>query len=157
MAYVLLLEDLDSDVHDVKAALDQIGNFDLRRFDMPARAIDALSDALTSDSELPALIVVDLNLPQSSGYELLRFYHATPKLQAVPCAVWSVMNNEVDKKLTTWMGSKKMISKQSGPTTLRKSLASLLNGSAEPESPSQKSSAKSKTPASPGRRPTKRA
>jgi|SRR5215469_1784084 len=126
MAYVLLLEDLDSDAHEVESALKQIGSYELRRFTAASRAIESLSDALGSGSELPHLIVVDLNLPGSSGYELLRFYHATPKLQSIPCAVWSVMDSETDKKLTTWMGSKKLISKQSGPATLRKALTSLL-------------------------------
>lgn len=153
MAYVLLLEDLDSDANEIQAALEAIGNYDLRRFDAASRAVEVLSDALKSGSELPALIVVDLNLPQSSGYELLRFYHATPDLQEVPCAVWSVLNNEIDKKLTMWMGSKKLISKQSGPATLRKSLTSLLANNSESESASGKSSAKSKPGTNTVRRP----
>ena len=146
MPYVLLLEDIDSDAHEVQASLEQIGNYELQRFDAASRAIECLSDALQSGSELPELIVVDLNLPDSSGYELLRFYHATPELQSIPCAVWSVMDSEIDKKLTTWMGSRKLISKNSGPATLRKSLTALLKSAPESESDSAQ-----------GRRPPKRA
>src|SRR5579872_817969 len=131
MPYVLILEDTDSDVHEVHSVLKEIGHYDLQHFVAASRAIEFLSDALKAGSELPVLMVVDLNLPDSSGYELLRFYHATPQIQAIPCAVWSVMDNEIDKKLTTWMGSKKLISKKSGPATLRKSLAALLNAKAE--------------------------
>lgn len=126
MAYVLILEDLASDLHAVEAALNQIGNYELRSFSAASQAIECLSDALSENSEMPKLIVVDLNLPSSSGYELLRFYHATPKLKSIPCVVWSVMDSETDKKLTTWMGSRKLISKQSGAASLRKSLSSLL-------------------------------
>jgi|SRR3954451_934640 CheY-like chemotaxis protein len=126
MPYVLLLEDVDSDAHEVESALKQIGGYEVQRFIAASRAIETLSDALSSGSDLPDLIIVDLNLPGSSGYELLRFYHATPKLRSVPCAVWTVLSTHIDKKLTTWMGSKKFISKHSGPATLRKSLASLL-------------------------------
>ena len=156
MPYVLVLEDIDSDAHEVASALKEIGSYELQRFEAASRAIEFLSDALKDDSELPALIVVDLNLPQSSGYELLRYYHATPQMQSVPCAVWSVMDNEIDKKLTTWMGSRKLISKNSGPATLRKSLASLLQEPAAPGAGSDKSS-RSKNGSSAQRRPPKRA
>jgi len=138
MAYVLILEDLASDLHEVESALKDIGNYEVRSFRMASRAIEYLSDALSEQSELPQLIVVDLNLPASSGYELLRFYHATPKLKAIPCVVWSVMDSETDKKLTTWMGSRKLISKQSGPANLRKSLSSLLQP--QTDSPRRRSS-----------------
>lgn len=131
MAQILLLEDIDSDAQEIKSTLSQIGAYDVKRFDSPSLAIEFLSDALQSGSELPQLIIADLNLPGSSGYELLRFYHANPKLQSVPCAVWSVMDGENDKKMTTWMGARKLISKNSGPTTLRKSLASLLNADSD--------------------------
>lgn len=157
MPYVLVLEDIDSDAHEVESALKEIGDFELQRFDAASRAIEFLSDALKNASELPASMVVDLNLPQSSGYELLRFYHATPQLHSVPCAVWTVMDHEIDKKLTTWMGSRKLISKNSGPATLRKSLASLLKNSASSDSASDKSSAKSKPSSDSVRRPPKRA
>jgi len=126
MGYILILEDLDSDLHEVETVLKQIGSYEIRSFNMAPRAIECLSDALSENLELPQLIVVDLNLPASSGYELLRYYHATPKLKSIPCVVWSVMDSETDKKLTTWMGSRKLISKQTGPANLRKSLSSLL-------------------------------
>ncbi|HWY70935.1 MAG TPA: hypothetical protein VNX88_19870 [Terriglobales bacterium] len=131
MPTVLLLEDLDSDASEVESALSQIGDFEVKRFQAASQAVDYLSDVLHTNSELPALIVVDLNLSDSSGYELLRFYHATPGLAEVPLTVWSVLDGEIDKKLTTWMGSKKLISKNSGPTTLRKSLSSLLRTGSE--------------------------
>lgn len=126
MPKVLLLEDLDSDASEIESALSQIGDFQVKRFDVASRAVEYLSDVLHTNSELPALIVVDLNLSNSSGYELLRFYHATPRLAETPVTVWSVLDGETDKKLTTWMGAKKLISKNSGPVTLRKSLSSLL-------------------------------
>lgn len=145
MPYILLLEDIDSDVKEIESALGQIGAYDVKRFENASLAVEFLSDALHSDSELPRLIVVDLNLPDSSGYELLRFYHATPKIQSVPCAAWSVMDGETDKKLTTWMGAKKLISKNSGPTTLRKSLASLLKSDPGPKPKSATPSRPSKS------------
>ena len=129
MSTVLLLEDLDSDAGQMEAAVKEIGGYKLQRFRAASQAIEHLSDALGAGTELPALIVVDLNLPNSSGYELLRFYHSNTALNDVPIAVWSVLDSEADKKLTKWMGSRKLISKNSGPATLRKSLTSLLKTS----------------------------
>lgn len=126
MSKVLVLEDLDSDAHLIKSVLGKFGPYEIVLFDHAQRAIDFLSDQLRTRSELPALIVIDLNLANSSGYELLRFYHATSSLKHVPLVVWSVMDGENDKKLSEWMGAKKLVSKNSGPATLRKSLASLL-------------------------------
>lgn len=123
---ILLLEDLDSDLREFKSVLREIGEFEIKNFRDATRAIDHLTTALHSRSELPCLIIIDLNLPNSSGYEFLRFYHSNPMAHEIPLAVWSVMDGETDKKLTTWMGAKKLISKNSGPATLRKSLAALL-------------------------------
>lgn len=131
MSEVLLLEDLDSDVREVQSALEQIGNYQLKAFDMAPRAIEFLSDKLAQGAELPALIIADLNLPNSSGYELLRFYHSNTGLHSVPCVVWSVMDGDTERKLTGWMGAHTLISKNSGPKTLRKSLAAVLS----PDSP----------------------
>jgi len=121
-----MVEDLDSDVRELQAALREIGEFELRSYRAASQAIEHLSSTLKDGKEKPRLIVVDLNLPNSSGYELLRYYHSHPNCHEIPLVVWSVMDGETDQKLTTWMGAKKLISKNSGPTTLKKSLAAFL-------------------------------
>ena len=121
-----MVEDLDSDVRELQAALREIGEFELRSFRVASQAVEHLSSTLADGGEKPKLIIVDLNLPNSSGYELLRYYHSHPNCHEIPLVVWSVMDGETQQKLTTWMGAKKFISKNSGPTTLRKSLATFL-------------------------------
>ena len=126
MSQVLVLEDLDSDVRELQATLRELGDFELRTFRAASQAVEHLSSTLERNQEKPKLIVVDLNLSDSSGYELLRFYHAHQEFHDTPLVVWSVLDGETDKKLTGWMGAKKLISKNSGPTTLKKSLAAFL-------------------------------
>ena len=126
MSQILMVEDLDSDVRELQAALREIGDFELRSYRAASQAIEHLSSTLKSGGEKPKLIVVDLNLPNSSGYELLRYYHSHPNCHEIPLIIWSVMDGETQQKLTTWMGAKKFISKNSGPTTLKKSLAAFL-------------------------------
>ena len=126
MSQILMVEDLDSDVRELQAVLRELGDFDLRSYRAASQAVEHLSSTLANGGEKPKLIVVDLNLPNSSGYELLRYYHSHPDCHEIPLVVWSVMDGETQEKLTTWMGAKKFISKNSGPTTLKKSLAAFL-------------------------------
>ena len=126
MPQILMVEDLDSDVRELQATLREFGDFELRSYRAASQAVEHLSSTLQEGKEKPKLIIVDLNLPNSSGYELLRYYHSHPSCHEIPLVVWSVMDGETDQKLTTWMGAKKLISKNSGPTTLKKSLAAFL-------------------------------
>lgn len=134
MSQILMVEDLDSDVRELQAALRELGDFELRTFRAASQAVEHLSATFEGGSEKPKLIIVDLNLPNSSGYELLRYYHSHPNCHEIPLVVWSVMDGETDQKLTTWMGAKKLISKNSGPTTLKKSLAAFLTPEASRKS-----------------------
>jgi PleD family two-component response regulator len=70
MPTVLLLEDQDSDAREIESVLSQIGDFEVKRLQAASRAIEYLSDMLDTDSELPALMVVALNLPNCSGYRI---------------------------------------------------------------------------------------
>ena len=133
-AIVLQIEDREEDIQRLKSALQEIGQFDLQSFRIASLAIEHLSEKLAEGAELPVLIVVDLALPGSSGYEFLRFYHSTPALARVPVAVWSISSGEVEEKLTGWLGSRKLVSKQSGPATLRKALKYFLDQSVSPPS-----------------------
>lgn len=126
MRTVWLLEDSDSDLQSFRSALEQIGKFRLEVFVNSGSAVERLADLAGSKSEMPALIVVDLLLSNSSGYDFLRFYHSNKNLKSVPLLVWSINDAEHDKKMSGWMGALTLISKKSGPTTLRKSLAAAL-------------------------------
>ena len=121
-----MVEDLDSDVRELQGVLREIGDFELRSYRAASQAVEHLSATLANGGEKPKLIIVDLNLPNSSGYELLRYYHSHSNCHEIPLVVWSVMDDETQQKLTTWLGAKKLISKNSGPTTLKKSLAAFL-------------------------------
>ena len=126
MATVWLLEDTDSDVRAFRSALNEVGEFHLEVFANSAAAVERLADIADSASTLPSLIVVDLLLSNSSGYDFLRFYHSNKSLKGIPLLVWSVNDAEHDKKMSGWMGALTLISKRSGPSTLRKSLAKAL-------------------------------
>lgn len=53
-----------------------------------------LEKGLEGAGPLPDGIVLDLDLGYESGYELLRFWHCTPRLAQIPLIVWSVLGEE---------------------------------------------------------------
>lgn len=60
----------------------------------PSAARSYLEDRLAQGTELPDGIVLDLDFGYDSGYELLRFWHSTPGLRAIPVIVWSILGEE---------------------------------------------------------------
>jgi CheY-like chemotaxis protein len=57
-------------------------------------AMERLEKALSGGDPLPEAIVLDLDLGYDSGYELMRFWHNTPRLSQVPLIVWSILGDE---------------------------------------------------------------
>ena len=53
-----------------------------------------LDRGLNGEGPLPDGIVLDLDLGHDSGYELLRYWHSTPKLSDIPLIVWSILGEE---------------------------------------------------------------
>lgn len=53
-----------------------------------------LDKGLSGEGPLPNGIVLDLDLGHDSGYELLRYWHSTPRLAEIPLIVWSVLGEE---------------------------------------------------------------
>src|SRR5215475_12942024 len=51
-----------------------------------------LDKGLNGEGSLPDGIVLDLG--HDSGYELLRYWHSTPKLAEIPLIVWSILGEE---------------------------------------------------------------
>jgi CheY-like chemotaxis protein len=53
-----------------------------------------LDKGLSGELPLPDGIVLDLDLGHDSGYELLRYWHSTPRLAQIPLIVWSILGEE---------------------------------------------------------------
>lgn len=84
-----------------------------------------LEKGLEQDSSLPDGILLDLDLGYESGYELLRFWHQTPRLRSIPLVVWSVLGPEHEEvcrlfKVNSFVG------KWEGSAAFHDALASLV-------------------------------
>ena len=54
---------------------------------------------------LPKLIILDLTLPQMSGFEFLHKIRSYPKYRDIPVAVFSGSNDDHDKKMALDLGA----------------------------------------------------
>ena len=95
---ILLVEDSPTDAEIILAAFESIGySGEIQIVHDGTEAIDFLGQATPDNlSELPQLILLDLNLPRKSGHEMLRDLKGSPKWQSIPTIVFSSSSRSVD-------------------------------------------------------------
>jgi CheY-like chemotaxis protein len=81
-----------------------------------------LEKGLTGERPLPDGILLDLDLGYESGYELLRFWHSTPRLSEIPMIVWSVLGPE-HREMCNLFKIKTFVGKWEGAAALREALS----------------------------------
>jgi DNA-binding response OmpR family regulator len=81
-------------------------------------------DGLGGFRSLPDVIVLDLNLGLDSGFDLLRFWHSTPRLNSIPLIVWSVMGDE-QREICNLFKVTKVVAKWEGDEVMRAALLDL--------------------------------
>ena len=70
-----------------------------------------LLDLLVEDSQLPDIILLDLNMPRKDGRESLREIKANKNFSHIPIIVFTTSNNEEDIKYTYREGGSTYITK----------------------------------------------
>lgn len=88
---------VENDPKDVKLAAETARALGVAEVDARS-SFDAaksyLDKGLSGEGPLPDGIVLDLDLGHDSGYELLRYWHCTPRLSQIPLIVWSILGEE---------------------------------------------------------------
>lgn len=85
-----------------------------------------------SDAALPSLIILDYNLPEIDGAELLKLLAGNSRFDEIPKLVWSTSNSPRYKQICLQMGAKAYFVKPSdikGIETVAKQMLAFL----EPE------------------------
>lgn len=123
MKSLLLVDDRPNDLRIAADAARELGIPDVTAQTSIMRARLYLERALEGEIPLPDAIVLDLDLGHESGFELLRFWHSTPRLSGIPVMIWSVIDTE--RQICELFKVKSFVSKWEGPKAFRDALAQL--------------------------------
>jgi len=119
--HLLLVENETNDIRFAGDLARSIGIAEVVNRPTLRGAMDYLEIGLKGEGPLPEGIVLDLDLGYDSGYELLRFWHSTPKLSQIPLIVWSVLGDE-QRGMCNLFGVNRYVAKWEGAAALREAL-----------------------------------
>ena len=75
----------------------------------------------------PCLVLLDLNLPVRSGFEILRWLRQQPQFQALPVLVFTASSRESDRETALHLGANEFITKPSNMAKLPLLLKGILD------------------------------
>ena len=130
MKCLLLVDDQTNDLRIAADAARDLGITEVNAQTSVIRARQYLEKGLEGEVPLPDAIVLDLDLGYESGFELLRFWHSTPRLASIPVIVWSVLERE--QELCNLFKIRSFVSKWKGPAAFREALAELITQDLKP-------------------------
>lgn len=113
MAKVLIVEDDPADIRTARLALE---SFEVKEIDMMnsvGAAVEYLHDVAERKREQPALIILDLEFVQESGFEILRLWKGEPRLRGIDIVVWTKMG-ELQQQMCRLFGLKYVVPKWKG-------------------------------------------
>jgi CheY-like chemotaxis protein len=113
---------VDDDMDDILLMNEIFSGSEYRRdvsfFQNPEGVIPYF-DSIT-DTELPSVIVSDLNMPKLTGFELLEALKTTPRYQHIPVIIYTTSNSEKEKQKALSLGARGFITKPVGSKEFHK-------------------------------------
>ncbi len=124
---VLYVEDEENDVLFVRMGLERAGlHHPLQVATNGKQAIDYLAGnghfANREQYPLPSLVLLDLNLPIRSGFEVLQWLRQQPQFQSLPVVVFTASSQESDREKARQMGANAFITKPANMFNLQELL-----------------------------------
>jgi CheY-like chemotaxis protein len=108
MPLVLMADDDDDDCILAKEAFEESGAQGMMHC---VEDGTELLNHLSHSPSLPALILLDLNMPQKDGRQTLKEIKAIPRLQNIPIVVFTTSREEKDMDFSNKMGANSFITK----------------------------------------------
>ena len=101
---VLLVEDDLNDIFLVKRA------FKMARLETPLQVVTDGEEAINylnsmASAELPALIILDLNMPKWNGRQTLNYIKQQPHLANIPVVILSTSENRLEQEACAVLGA----------------------------------------------------
>ena len=127
---ILYAEDEETDVFFLQRAFTKAGiTHTLRAVSDGEEAVAYLSGSGPfADRELcplPALILLDINMPRKSGFEVLEWIRRQPNLKSVPVLIFTSSSNPADKEKAGQLAADDYLVKPSDPLKLAELVKSL--------------------------------
>jgi chemotaxis family two-component system response regulator PixH len=119
MNTVLIVEDTMTDLAIMKGCFQQSG-----WSVVTANSGDEASKKLSS--QVPDLIVLDVILPDRSGFEICRDLKKDPKTKQIPVIICSTKNTDVDKMWGNMLGADAYLSKPVQAEDLQQAIKRLV-------------------------------
>jgi CheY-like chemotaxis protein len=107
---IIVVDDDADDLEMIDSAFRQLGCNSVKLMERATEALQYLGEC-ESKNGLPHVLVTDLNLPQGSGFDLLREVRNRPGLSEVHVVVLSTSNNKKDIEKCSSMGACAFITK----------------------------------------------
>jgi CheY-like chemotaxis protein len=118
---ILIIDDNQPDVDLIQEALAQHGvEGELEVLDDGYRTLTWRDRILKGESEIPALVILDLNLPGYGGLELLAAMRQVPTLAKTPIVIFTSSNSPSERLHAEAIGATAFLRK---PTALGEFLA----------------------------------
>lgn len=100
--FILLAEDDEDDQELIKMAFKEVTTRHI--FKIVSNGKEAL-ETLSAQSNLPCLIVLDLNMPLLNGIQTLKALRDDPKFEKIPKVILTTSDNEENRKVSYFNGA----------------------------------------------------
>ncbi len=115
--FILFGEDDKDDEDFLKELFADIDNSYSLRFISNGRKLVSTLEQMPAE-QLPSLLVLDYNMPELNGAEILRSLQENPRYDPLPKIIWSTSGSEVYKKRCLELGAREYIIKPSNVNDL---------------------------------------
>lgn len=120
---ILFIEDDADDLMMMEEVLnEQGGAFETHAIEYGGKVLSYLAECIT----LPHVIVLDLNLPQVSGREILQLIKITPRLKDIPVVVLTTSSSKADKDFSLREGAHSFFTKPATHEGYNKTIAKIV-------------------------------
>lgn len=116
----ILLADDDSDDLELleEAFMDLESGVIINKVSSGKEALDYLNNC--GFEKLPCLVILDYNMPDLTGAEVLEKLYQNPELIAIPVIIWSTSNATIYKELSMKQGAIKYFEKPNNFEEIKK-------------------------------------
>jgi DNA-binding response OmpR family regulator len=126
MKFILLGEDDIDDEDLLREMFQLVDNSMSLKFIHNGRKLIAVLDSLPA-SELPCLIILDYNMPELNGADILQELSGSARYSTIPKIIWSTSSSDTYKKICLDLGACEYLIKPSNVIDLEQTVRQMLS------------------------------